>query len=67
MKRKAKTHDSTHPTQTHHIGAGLARVVCTDCAHVSLQESSERFQVGRSGIPAWMDAAAERFTMSIAS
>ena len=67
MKRKAKTHDATHLVETHQIGAGLLRNVCVDCSFMSLQDSSEHFQVGKSGIPAWMNAVAEKLSMSIAS
>ena len=56
-----RSHTSRHATTTHHIGAGLVRINCTVCDHVSLEDGSEDFVVHALNMPEWMQAAADRF------
>jgi hypothetical protein len=67
MMRKRNIHDDSHQVDSHRIGAGLNRVVCRECNMVRLEDSSETYEVGQLGIPAWMDAAAERFSVGVAT
>jgi len=67
MLRKRNPHEDTHVVESHRIGAGLDRIVCTECNSVSLEESAEAYEVGQLGIPAWMDAVAERFSVGTTS
>ena len=55
-----KSHLGTHKTSNQRIGAGLVRILCTVCDHISF-EANDEVSVGVAAIPAWMQAAADRF------
>lgn len=60
MKIALRSHLDSHPEERHNVGAGIVRVTCTLCHHVSIEEAPPSIRPAPR-IPVWMEQAATRF------
>ena len=58
------SHLDVQQMTTRSIVGGLVRITCDVCDHIAIAEGNNLSGVGTATVPAWMQAAADRFAAS---